>query len=151
MCVTCWLFFHVTEGPKLRSMENIDILEKCEKCEKIKKDSKNHNSKNNHRRDFWLAPFEREQGRIDGQYQLRTGWQGRKCAFSHFPTRSPWRTNWRTDRRTDRRTNRRTDQQRTDGWTKPLLECVSATKNYIENKNNYIKKIILDFIISLLR
>ena len=30
------------------------------KCEKIKKDSKIHNAKTNDRRDFWLAPFERE-------------------------------------------------------------------------------------------
>ena len=30
-----------------------------------------------------------KQGRIHGQYQSRTGGQGRKCAFSHFPTRSP--------------------------------------------------------------
>jgi len=27
---------------------------------KIKKDLKNHSAKNNHRRDLWLAPFERE-------------------------------------------------------------------------------------------
>ena len=30
-----------------------------------------------------------EQGRIHGQYQSRTGGQGWKCAFSHFPTQSP--------------------------------------------------------------
>ena len=41
-----------------------------------------------------------KQGRIHGQYQLRTGGPGRKCALSHFPTRSP-RTNGPTDRRTD--------------------------------------------------
>ena len=33
---------------------------------KIKKDSKIHNTKTNDHRDFWLAPFEREQGRIHG-------------------------------------------------------------------------------------
>ena len=51
-----------------------------------------------------------EQGRIHG-HQLRTGGQGRKCAFSHFPTRS-----LRTDGPTDQRTNGPTDQ-RTDGRT----------------------------------
>ena len=45
-----------------------------------------------------------QQGRIHGQYQSRTVGQGRKCVFSHFPTRSPW-----TDEPTDRR-------------TKPLIE-----------------------------
>ena len=29
---------------------------------------------------------EEEQGRIHGQYQSRTGGQGRKCVFSHFST-----------------------------------------------------------------
>ena len=29
-----------------------------------------------------------EQGRIHGQYQSRTGGQGRKCVFSHFSTRA---------------------------------------------------------------
>ena len=48
---------------------------------------------------------EEEQGRIHGQYQSRTGGQGRKCTFSHFPTRSP-----RTDRPTDRPTDGRTDE-----------------------------------------
>ena len=37
-----------------------------------------------------------EQGRIHGQYQLRTGGQGRKCAFSHFSTRVHGRTDGRT-------------------------------------------------------
>ena len=40
----------------------------------------------------------KKQGRIYG-YQLRTGGQGRKCAYSHFSTRS-LRTNGRTDGRT---------------------------------------------------
>ena len=45
-----------------------------------------------------------KQGRIHG-HQLRTGGQGRKCAFSQFSTR------WlRTDRRTDGPTDRRTDK-----------------------------------------
>ena len=42
-----------------------------------------------------------EQGRIHGQYQLRTGGQGRKCAFSHFLTRVHGPTDQRTDGRTD--------------------------------------------------
>ena len=42
-----------------------------------------------------------EQGRIHG-HQLRTGAQGRKCAFSHFSTRAHQRTNQRTDGRTDK-------------------------------------------------
>ena len=29
-----------------------------------------------------------QQGRIHGQYQSRTGGQGRKCVFSHFSTRA---------------------------------------------------------------
>ena len=41
-----------------------------------------------------------KQGRLHGQYQSRTGGQGRKGAFSHFPTRSP-RTDGPTDGRTD--------------------------------------------------
>ena len=51
-----------------------------------------------------LTEEEEEQGRIHGQYQLRTGGQGRKsrkCVFSHFPTRSS-RTDGRTDGRTDK-------------------------------------------------
>ena len=48
----------------------------------------------------------KKQGRIHGQYQSRTGGQGRKCVFSHFSTRSPW-----TDRPTDGRTDGRTDGQ----------------------------------------
>ena len=40
-----------------------------------------------------------EQGRIYGQYQLRTSGQGRKCAFSHFSTRIHGRTDGPTDRR----------------------------------------------------
>ena len=39
----------------------------------------------------------RKQGRIHGQYQLRMGGQGRKCAFSHFPTRSDDHHDGRTD------------------------------------------------------
>ena len=50
---------------------------------------------------------DKKQGRIHG-HQLRPGGQGRKCAFSHFSTRSLW-TNGPTDRRTD-------------GRTKPLIE-----------------------------
>ena len=50
--------------------------------------------------------MERKQGRIHGQYQSRTGGQGRKCAFLHFRTRS-----LPTD-------------GRTDGWTKPLIESL---------------------------
>ena len=42
-----------------------------------------------------------EQGRIHGQYQSRTGGQGRKCVVSHFSTRSP-RTNQPTNGRTDK-------------------------------------------------
>ena len=49
---------------------------------------------------------EEEQGRIHGQYQLRTGGQGRKGAFSHFLTRvhgpMDQRTNGPTDQRTDK-------------------------------------------------
>ena len=56
-----------------------------------------------------LTEEEEEQGRIHGQYQLRTGGQGRKCAFSHFSTRVHGPTNGRTD-------------GRTDGQTKPLIE-----------------------------
>ena len=41
-----------------------------------------------------------EQGRIHGQYQSRTGGQGRKCAVSYFLTRVR-RTNRRNDRPTD--------------------------------------------------
>ena len=48
----------------------------------------------------------KKQGRIHGQYQSRTGGQGRKCVFSHFSTRA-WRTN-----------------RRTDGPTKPLIESL---------------------------
>ena len=53
--------------------------------------------------------FTEEQGRIHGQYQLRTGGQGRKCAFSYFSTRGH---GW-TDRPTD---------GPTDGRTKALIE-----------------------------
>ena len=45
----------------------------------------------------------KKQGRIHGQYQLRTGGQGRKCAISHFPNSII------TDQLTDRRTNGRTE------------------------------------------
>ena len=41
-----------------------------------------------------------QQGRTHGQYQLWTGGQGRKCAFSHFSTRAHGRTDGRTDGRT---------------------------------------------------
>ena len=47
-----------------------------------------------------------KQGWIHGQYQSRTGGQGRKCAFSHFPTRLP-----RTNQPTNQPTNGRTDGQ----------------------------------------
>ena len=47
-----------------------------------------------------------KQGRIHGQYQSRTGGQGRKRWFFHFSTRA----HRRTDRRTDRPTNGRTDK-----------------------------------------
>ena len=47
-----------------------------------------------------------QQGRIHGQYQLRTGGQGRKCVFSHFSTRPPWPTDRRTDQRSDQRTDK---------------------------------------------
>ena len=40
-----------------------------------------------------------QQGRIHG-HQLRTGGQGRICAFSHFSTRAYGRTNGPTDQRT---------------------------------------------------
>ena len=59
---------------------------------------------------YQLPEHQLKQGRIHGQNQSRTGGQGRKWAFSHFPTRSP---------RTDRPTNRRTD-----GRTKPLIESL---------------------------
>ena len=39
-----------------------------------------------------------KQGRIHGQYQLRTGGQGRECAFSHFLTRGHGPTDGRTDK-----------------------------------------------------
>ena len=48
---------------------------------------------------------EKEQGRIHG-HQLRTGGQGRKCAFPHFSTR----------------VHGPPTNQRTDGRTKPLIE-----------------------------
>ena len=38
-----------------------------------------------------------QQGRIHGQYQLLTGGQGRRCAFSHFSTRAYRPTDWRKD------------------------------------------------------
>ena len=47
------------------------------------------------------CPQLKKQGRIHGQYQLRTGGQGRKCAFSHFLTRVHGPTDQRTDGRTD--------------------------------------------------
>ena len=50
-----------------------------------------------------------KQGRIHG-HQLRTGGQGRKCAFSHFSTRA-WRTNRPTNRPTDQPTDGQTDGQ----------------------------------------
>ena len=62
--------------------------------------------------------IDKKQGRIHGQYHLRTGGQGRKCAFSHFPTRSLPTDQW-TDGPTD---------QRTDGRTKPLIEL--RVRNY---------------------
>ena len=43
-----------------------------------------------------LIKKKQKQGRIHG-HRLRTGGQGRKCAFSHFSTRSPLRTNQRTE------------------------------------------------------
>ena len=46
---------------------------------------------------------------MHGQYQLRTGGQGRKFAFSHFSTR----VHGQTDGQTEGRTNRRTT---TDGY-----------------------------------
>ena len=58
---------------------------------------------------FLNFPIKNEQGRIHGQYQLRTGGQGRICAFSHFSTRVHGPTNRPTD-------------GRTDGRTKPLIE-----------------------------
>ena len=51
----------------------------------------------------------KEQGRIHGQYQLRTGGQGRKCPFSHFLTRAHGPTDGPT-------------YGPTDGRTKPLIE-----------------------------
>ena len=55
--------------------------------------------------DITLVLQWKKQGRIHGQYQSRTGGQGRKCVFSHFPTRSP-----QTNRPTDQPTNGRTDK-----------------------------------------
>ena len=50
-----------------------------------------------------------KQGRIHGQYQLRTGGQGRKCVFSHFSTCAHGPTEgWINGPM--------------DGWTKALLE-----------------------------
>ena len=46
---------------------------------------------------FHLKPIIIEQGRIHGQYQLRTGGQGRKCALSNVSTH----VHGREDRRTD--------------------------------------------------
>ena len=43
---------------------------------------------------------EEEQGRIHGQYQLRTGGRGRKCAFPHFSTRDHGPTDQPTNQRT---------------------------------------------------
>ena len=53
----------------------------------------------------------RKQGRIHGQYQSRTGGQGRKCVFSPFSTRVHRRTNGPTDRRTDKASYRVTCPQ----------------------------------------
>ena len=56
----------------------------------------------------WIWPYvfikrtKEEQGRIHGQHQLRTGGQGRKCAFSHFSTRVHGPTDRRTDGQTDK-------------------------------------------------
>ena len=46
-------------------------------------------------------PPNEKQGRIHGQYQLRTGGQGQKCAFSHFSTRAHGPDRW-MDGRTDK-------------------------------------------------
>merc|ERR1711911_508789 len=51
---------------------------------------------------LWADPLTKEQGWIHGQYQLRMGGQGRKCAFSHFLTQSPRRTDGPTDGWTDK-------------------------------------------------
>ena len=68
-------------------------------------------------------PFEGKQGRIHG-HQLRTGGQGRKCAFSHFSTRS-LRTNGTTHQRTDKASHRVACPQLKNGslaiWRKHTL------------------------------
>ena len=48
----------------------------------------------------------KEQGRKHGQNQLRTGGQGRKCAYSHFLTRANGRTDGRADGRMDKNSYR---------------------------------------------
>ena len=57
-----------------------------------------------------------QQGRIHG-HPLRTGGQGRICAFSHFSIQSPLRT----DQPTNQPTNQPIDGP-TDKRTKPLME-----------------------------
>ena len=66
-------------------------------------DDKDFDDDKDHEDDEDEDEDEKEQGRIHG-YQLRTGGQGRKCAFFHFSTRWLW---------TDGPTN---------GRTKPLIE-----------------------------
>ena len=95
---------------------------------------------------FLIPTYEAEyekQGRIHG-HQLRTGGQGRKCAFSHFRTRS-----LPTD-------------QRMDGQSL-LWSCVSATKNsipeheiimtinpdYQNDKNPVLKRQVKDVFLTL--
>ena len=54
---------------------------------------------------FTHLPVGVKQGRIHGQYQSRTGGQGRKYVFSHFSTRV-WRTDGPTNGRTDKASDR---------------------------------------------
>ena len=73
----------------------------------------------------WKTPWKRaektlcneQQGRIHGQHQLRTGGQGRKCAFSHFSTHVHWRMDQPTDGPTDKGSYRVACPQLKMWWT----------------------------------
>ena len=77
-----------------------------------------------------------EQGRIHG-HQLRTGGQGRKCAFSHFSTQSPLRTNQPTNQPTNRPTDWRTDKASYRVACPQLkMAKVSSTNRRIDQRTN---------------
>ena len=90
-----------------------------------------------------------QQGRIHG-HQLRTGGQGRKCAFSHFSTRSPLRTNRRADKASYRvasprlKSGTRPDTRPSvaDGWAGaemqvfPLFDSITSTDRPTDQPTN---------------